>query len=106
MHETSSSPIRLDQAHEGLLSRRALISSEARRLSRRRSIVLAVAARCRKIAADAINPTAAQTISARAMRRAAILHVRFHRALDALMEVGGFDEALAIVKERGPSGRE
>src|SRR5438046_265046 len=101
MNATSSSAVRLDPAHEGPMSRRAFLSNEARRLARRRAVALSVAARCRKIAEEAINPSPAQMLASRATRRAAVLHVRFHRALDALMELGGFDEALAIVKDRG-----
>lgn len=104
MRETSSSPIRTDPAHsEGTdraAQRRSALTAEARYLARRRAMALAVAGRCRRIAEQAIDPEAAQTVSARAMKRASILHVRFHRTLDALVSVGGFDEALTIVRAR------
>jgi hypothetical protein len=96
MRESSLSPTRIDPAHP----RRDMLTSEARRLARRRAAALAVAARCRRFAAEAIDPHPAMTVSDRAMRRAAGLHVRFHRTLDALVDAGGFDEALAIVRER------
>jgi hypothetical protein len=103
MRETSTSPIRVDPAHPSIPPRRDLLSSEARRLARRRAMALAVAARCRRIAEESFDPEAAITVSTRAMKRASRLHVRFHRTLDSLVAAGGFDEALAIVRERKPS---
>lgn len=103
MRQTSSSPVRPDPAHleaDRVTQRRSALAAEARHLSRRRSVALAVAGRCRKIAEQAVAPEAAQTVSARAMKRASILHVRFHRTLDALVSAGGFDEALTIVRDR------
>lgn len=103
MGDTSSSPIRTHSAHFGadrVTQRRAFLADEARRLSRRRTVALAVAARCRKIADVAIQPEAAQTVSSRAMRRASTLHIRFHQTLDALVSAGGFDEAMTIVRDR------
>jgi len=85
--------------HDPASRRRAFLAIEARRLSRRRAVALAVAARCRKIAEVAIQPEAARTVSNRAMKRATGLHVRFHRTLDALVSAGGFDEALTIVRD-------
>jgi hypothetical protein len=43
---------------------------------------------------------AAELVSLRAMRRAAVLHLRFHKTLDALVGAGGFDEAMTILRER------
>ena len=103
MRETCLTPIRLDLAHPAIPPRLALLSTEARRLARRRAMALAVAARCRRIAEDAFDPCAAITVSARAMKRASRLHMRFHRTLDSLVAAGGFDEALAIVRERKSS---
>ncbi len=100
MRETYSSPIRLDPAHAANSPRLALLSTEARRLARRRAMALAVAARCRHIAEQAFDPCAAIEVSTRAMKRASRLHMRFHRTLDSLVAAGGFDEALAIVRER------
>jgi hypothetical protein len=40
-------------------------------------------------------------VATRAMRRAAVLHLRFHNTLDALVNAGGFDEAMSILRERG-----
>jgi len=99
MRETSASTVRIDPAHP----RRVALTSEARRLARRRAIALAIAARCRKLADEAIDPEPAITVASRAMRRASGLHVRYHRTLDALVDAGGFDEAIAIVRERWQS---
>src|SRR4051794_23455380 len=99
--QTSTSPIRMDPSHASLdpaTQRRAFLASEARRLSRRRTVALAVAARGRKIAEVAIQPEAARTVFSRAMKRATGLHVRFNRALDARLSSGGFDEAITIVR--------
>ena len=104
MLETSSSPMRPDLAFAEVdrgSQRRTALAAEARSLSRRRSTALAVAARCRKIAEQAMAPEAAETVSARAMKRASLLHSRFHRTLDALVSAGGFDEAITIVRDRG-----
>ncbi len=100
MRETSSSPVRIDTAHDRVATRKASLASEARRLSRRRTVALAVAARCRHVASARVQPEAAEILGHRAMRRATTLHVRFHKTLDALVSAGGFDEALAIVRER------
>ncbi len=103
MRETSPSPVRLDAAHavlDGPPSRRLALAREARRLSRRRAVALAVASRCRRIAELSDARQGASDVAARALRRASTLHIRFHRTLDALVAAGGFDEALAIVRER------
>ncbi len=103
MRDAFSSPVRPDLAHPQVditTQRRTVLAAEARYLSRRRATALAVANRCRKIAEHAIAPEAAHIVSSRAMRRASILHVRFHRTLDALVSAGGFDEALTIVRAR------
>ncbi|MDB5352515.1 MAG: hypothetical protein JWN86_3762 [Planctomycetota bacterium] len=103
MRETSSSTIRTDLAHpapDPISQRKAVLATEARRLVRRRAVALAVAARCRRIATQAIQPEIAETVAGRAMRRATVLHVRFHRTLDALVAAGGFDDALKIVRDR------
>lgn len=96
MRETSASTVRIDPAHP----RRVALTSEARRLARRRAVALAVAARCRRFAEEAIDPEPANAVATRAMRRASGLHMRFHRTLDALVDAGGFDDAIAIVRER------
>ena len=105
MRETSSSPFRTDLAHASSEDppRRVVLADEARRLARRRAVALAVAARCRQIAAQAIQPAAAETVAGRAMKRATVLHVRFHRVLDALVAAGGFDDAITIVRDRKSS---
>lgn len=103
MRETSPSPVRIDGAHrvpDAPPSRRLALASEARRLSRRRAVALAVAARCRRIAESSDSRQGATAVASRAMRRASMLHIRFHRTLDALVAVGGFDEAITIVRER------
>jgi hypothetical protein len=100
MRDICHSPVRIDPAHEQPSPRRETLAAEARRLSRRRAVTLAVAARCREIAEQAIDQEAAILISTRALKRATDLHIRFHRALDALVASGGFDEAIAIVRER------
>lgn len=103
MRETSSSPFRTDVAHASNNDgppRRVVLADEARRLARRRAVALAVAARCRQIASHAIQPYAAETVASRAMKRATVLHVRFHRVLDALVDAGGFDDAIMIVRDR------
>jgi hypothetical protein len=103
MRETSPSPVRLDRAHvapEAPPSRRVLLACEARRLSRRRAVALAVASRCRRISEYSDARRGASDVAARAMRRASSLHIRFHRTLDALVAAGGFDEALQIVREK------
>jgi hypothetical protein len=79
--------------------RRAELMSEARRLLRRRTTAMAVAARCRA-GARRMSEDAAEMVSLRAMRRAAALHLRFHKTLDALVDAGGFDEAMGILRER------
>lgn len=99
MRETFASPVRIDTAHP----RRLALTSEARRLARRRAAALAVVARCRRFAEEAIDPEPANVVASRAMRRASGLHVRFHRTLDALVDAGGFDDAIAIVRERKAS---
>jgi hypothetical protein len=103
MRDAFSSPVRPDLAHpvvDVTTQRRSVLAAEARHLSRRRAMALAVANRCRKIAEHAIAPEAAHIVSSRAMRRASILHVRFHHTLDALVSAGGFDEALNIIRDR------
>ncbi len=103
MLETSSALIRSDlafSANNPPVPRKIFLADEARRLARRRSVALAVAARCRKIATQAIQPEFAETVASRATRRATVLHVRFHRTLDALVAAGGFDDAMTIVRNR------
>ena len=79
--------------------KRAELMGEARRLLRRRTTAMAVAARCRA-GARRMSQDAAEMVSLRAMRRAAVLHLRFHKTLDALVNAGGFDEAMSILRER------
>jgi hypothetical protein len=80
--------------------RRADLAAEAQRLARRRTVALAVAAKCRD-SARPIKPEVAEAVSSRAARRASILHFRFHRVLDSLVDAGGFDDAMRIVRARG-----
>ena len=70
MREPSLSPTRIDPAHP----RRDMLTSEARRLARRRTVALAVAARCRRFAAEAIDPEPAMTVR----RRMLLLPERGH----------------------------
>lgn len=79
--------------------RRIELAREARCLSRRRQAAEAVAARC--LQGDRPNdPEHAAAIARKALRRAALLRSRFHRVLDALVNVDGFDEALRAFRER------
>ena len=84
--------------HQAVL-RRAELVNEARRLLQRRTVAMAVAARCRA-GARRIPDDGAEVVAMRAMRRAAVLHLRFHNTLDALVNAGGFDEAMGILRER------
>ncbi len=83
--------------------RRADLATEAQRLARRRTVALAVAAKCRE-AVRPLKPDVAEAVSTRASRRASILHFRFHRVLDSLVDAGGFDDAMRIVRARGGKG--
>src|SRR6478735_1270819 len=70
MRETSPSPVRVDRAHiapEAPPSRRLMLASEARRLSRRRAVALAVASRCRRMAEFSDARRGASDVAARAM---------------------------------------
>jgi hypothetical protein len=89
------SRIRADQAAQ----KRLELATEARKLLRRRTLAMAVAARCRA-GARRLSESASEAISLRAMRRAATLHLRFHRTLDTLVSAGGFEEAMHILHER------
>jgi hypothetical protein len=79
--------------------RRSELAREARCLSRRRQAAEAVAARCLRGDRPS-DPDQAARIARKALRRAALLRSRFHRVLDALVNVDGFDEALRAFRER------
>jgi hypothetical protein len=82
-----------------LASRRRIeLAAEARRLARRRLIADAVARRSREND-RALPNDASSRLSYRAKRKATRLGLVFHRAIQALWEAGGFDEALAIFRE-------
>jgi len=84
---------------EPLAHRRRLeLAAEARRLARRRLIADAVAQRSREND-RALPGDASSQLSHRARRKATRLGLVFHRAIQALWEAGGFDEALAIFRE-------
>ena len=74
------------------------LAAEARRLARRRLIAVAVARRTREND-RALPGDASSRLSHRAKRKATRLGLVFHRAIEALWEAGGFDEALAIFRE-------
>jgi hypothetical protein len=78
--------------------RKAELAAEARRLARRRSIAEVVARRSR-LNDRGLRGDAAALLVRRARRRATRLSLVFHRAIEALWEAGGFDEALAIFRE-------
>jgi hypothetical protein len=78
--------------------RRIELAAEARRLARRRLIADAVALRSREND-RALPGDASSRLSYRAKRKATRLGLVFHRAIQALWEAGGFDEALAIFRE-------
>jgi len=78
--------------------RRLELAAEARRLARRRLIADAVARRSREND-RALPVDASSRLSYRAKRKATRLGMVFHRAIQALWEAGGFDEALAIFRE-------
>ncbi len=78
--------------------RRADLAAEARRLARRRSVAEAVARRSR-VNERGLQGDASTQIFRRARRRATRLTLIFHRAIETLWGVGGFDEALAIFRE-------
>jgi hypothetical protein len=78
--------------------RRAELAAEARRLARRRLIADAVARRSREND-RALPGEASSRLSHRAKSKATRLGLVFHRAIQALWEAGGFDEALAIFRE-------
>jgi hypothetical protein len=84
---------------ERIAARQAALAAEARRLSRRRAAAEAVAARC-ICGARGLPADIAGALALRASRRAAGLHLRFHRAIDALVAAGGFDEAIQILRDR------
>ncbi len=84
---------------EPMLShRRAELAAEARRLARRRSIAEAVARRSR-VNDRGLRGEASALIFRRAKRRATRLRLVFHRAIESLWEVGGFNEAQAIFRD-------
>ncbi len=78
--------------------RRSELAAEARRLARRRLIADAVARRSREND-RALPGDASSRLSHRAKHKATRLGLVFHRAIQALWEAGGFDEALAIFRE-------
>jgi hypothetical protein len=84
-----------DSTHD---RRKAELAAEARRLARRRSIAEVVARRSR-LNDRGLRGDAAALLFRRAKRRATRLSLVFHRAIEALWEAGGFDEALAIFRE-------
>jgi hypothetical protein len=93
----------LQTSRDIIVLRRAELVSEARRLLRRRTTTMALAARCRA-GSRRLSFDAAEVVATRAMRRAAALHLRFHNTLDALVAAGGFDEAIGILQERRQTG--
>ena len=80
--------------------RRADLAAEAQRFGAERTVALAIAAKCRD-ASRPIKPEVAEAVSTRASQRASVLHFRFHRVLDSLVDAGGFDDAMRIVRARG-----
>jgi hypothetical protein len=87
-----------DSAERIAARRRLELAAEARRLARRRLIADAVAQRSREND-RALPGEASSLLSHRAKRKATRLGLVFHRAIQALWEAGGFDEALAIFRE-------
>lgn len=86
-------------AGEQVESRRcASLAAEARRIARRRWVAEAVAVRSRRNDRG-LAGEASEHLFERARRKTTRLSLGFHRAIESLWEAGGFDEALAIVRE-------
>ena len=90
--------VALDANEQSAARRRAVLATEARRIARRRAVAQAVAVRSRHndrgLAADA-----SVHLAERASRKTTRLSLGFHRTIELLWEAGGFDEAMAIVRE-------
>lgn len=79
-------------------SRRQVLAHEARRIARRRSVATGVARRGRSNDRN-LPDDASAAITQRAIRRASLLGIAFHRTIDSLWAAGEFDEAMAICRD-------
>jgi hypothetical protein len=99
MRPTAPSPARTlppspsSPSPESLARRQSQLADEARRLGRRRLLVEAAALRSRRPGPDW------STESIGPGRDVVAARLQFHRAIDALVAAGGFEEAIRIVRQ-------
>jgi hypothetical protein len=80
-----------------MAQRRDALAAEASRLLRRRAASQALASRCQP-GIHGLSCHDAEELASRAMRHAAQRHRRFLRAIEGLIEFGGFVDAMSLMK--------
>ncbi|MEO6808919.1 MAG: hypothetical protein ABI353_07385, partial [Isosphaeraceae bacterium] len=95
---TFSSQRLANPASSGLsLDRRSSLAEQATRVGRREVIAEVVALRS-KLGQGRIRQSDWMILHNRAKRRATRMRQQFYRLIDQLVEAGGFDDALAILR--------